>query len=282
MNGLFKNLNESTHNQGIFVRDTKGRHLHITTEDLRKFNSGKDVYATDEDGEEYEVNKKFVDVVESEVNEGRQQIKRKYGDYSAIRVNEKTPVRNKVIEFVGKRFVTEEELITFLTQLTEERGKDLNKKQWFDRNEKYFESFTNRGQKVMTLSKYGKRILDGIVNPSKNKQMVTESIGLFKSELFESLNESTKFQGKDILPNWLSSRDFGSLVKSTRDLEPGKFYIILDPGMNEWQGEMIYQGKTGNKYIFNPTSQFEEPDTMEFTEKELMDVIKSKEIYEQL
>ena len=65
------------------------------------------------------------------VNESRAQIKRKYGEHSSIRVNEKTPVRNKVIEFVGKRFVTEEEMKTFLTKLTEERGKDMNPKQWF-------------------------------------------------------------------------------------------------------------------------------------------------------
>jgi hypothetical protein len=44
------------------------------------------------------------------LNEGRAQVKRKYAEHGAIRVNEKTPVRNKVIEFVGKRFVTEEEM----------------------------------------------------------------------------------------------------------------------------------------------------------------------------
>jgi hypothetical protein len=72
----------------------------------------------------------------------------------------------------------------FLTKLVEERGKDFNNKKWFGRNEKYFESFENRGQKVWTLSKFGKRVLEMIKNNQKN---LNESIGLFKSEIFESV-----------------------------------------------------------------------------------------------
>jgi hypothetical protein len=106
-------------------------------------------------------------------------------------------------------------------------------------------------------------------------------IHTFESFLNESLNESTKFQGKDILPNWLSSRDFGSLIKSVRDLTLGKSYFILDNGMDNWLGDYAYQGKTGNKYIFNPMD-FGGGDSLEFTEKEITDAIKSKEIYKQI
>lgn len=127
--------------------------------------------------------------MEQNLNEGRTQVKRKYGEHSSIRVNEKTPVRNKVIEFVGKRFVTEEEMKNFLTKLSESRGKELNQKQWFDRNQRFFESFENRGQKVWTLSKYGKRVLE-MISGAAQKQMVTESIGLFKSSIFESFDSS--------------------------------------------------------------------------------------------
>ena len=49
--------------------------------------------------------------MEENLNEGRTQIKRQYGQYSKIKVNEKAPIRNKVIGFVGKRFVTEEEML---------------------------------------------------------------------------------------------------------------------------------------------------------------------------
>jgi hypothetical protein len=47
----------------------------------------------------------------------RVQIKRKYGEYSAHNVNNEAPIRNRVVEFVGKRFVTNEELKSFLTKL---------------------------------------------------------------------------------------------------------------------------------------------------------------------
>ena len=34
------------------------------------------------------------------INEGRSQIKRKYGEHGAIRVNNEAPVRNSILEFV--------------------------------------------------------------------------------------------------------------------------------------------------------------------------------------
>jgi hypothetical protein len=124
---------------------------------------------------------------ESEVNEGRSQIKRKYGEYGAIRVNSEAPVRNSILEFVGKRFVTRTELDSHLTQLTEDRGKAIDQNAWFKRNERYFESFTNRGQEVWTLSKYGKRVLENIIKSKQEKTMIKESIGLFK---FTTVNEA--------------------------------------------------------------------------------------------
>jgi hypothetical protein len=125
----------------------------------------------------------------------RTQIKRKYGEYANIRVNEKAPVRNKVVQFVGKRFVTEEEMKQFLTKLTEERGKDLDANKWFGRNGRYFEKFENRGQKVLTLSKYGKRVLE-MIRKSESKTNLNESsnIGLFKSEIFESVKPEVVYE----------------------------------------------------------------------------------------
>jgi hypothetical protein len=127
---------------------------------------------------------------ESEVNEGRSQIKRKYGEHGAIRVNSEAPVRNSILEFVGKRFVTRAELDAHLTQLSEDRGKAIDQTKWFSRNMRYFESFSNRGSEVWTLSKYGKRVLENIMKARKENQektMIKESIGLFK---FNSVNES--------------------------------------------------------------------------------------------
>jgi hypothetical protein len=138
------------------------------------------------------------------INEARTQIKRKYAAHGSIRVNEKAPIRNKVIQFVGKRFVTEEEMKSFLTQLTEDRGKEFDQRKWFGRNEKYFEAFENRGQKVWTLSKFGKRVLENVIKKSEQKQTINESVGLFKNirlnesrinEAFATLDMGSTFEG---------------------------------------------------------------------------------------
>ena len=109
----------------------------------------------------------------------RVQIKRKYREYSSYQVNKGAPVRNRIVEFVGKRFVTEDELKNFLIRLEEERGNSIDQRKWFSRNQKYFESFQNRGQKVWTLSKFGKRVFEFIVKAGQQKQ-INESVGLFK------------------------------------------------------------------------------------------------------
>lgn len=139
----------------------------------------------------------------------RVQIKRKYGEYSANKVNSVAPIRNRVVEFVGKRFVTNEELKNFLTRLEEDRGNAIDQRKWFGRNSKYFESFQNRGQQVWSLSKYGKRILEQIVksnNQKQNKGMIKESIGLFK---FNSINESLVTEGS----HGMATKLLQSLVK---------------------------------------------------------------------
>lgn len=117
----------------------------------------------------------------------RVQIKRKYSQYGSMSANSSAPVRDRIVEFVGKKYCNEEELQNFLLKLEEDRGTSFNQKQWFDRNQKYFQSFKNEGQQVWTLSKFGKRVLEHILK-NKTKPMVNESkIGLFK---FNTINES--------------------------------------------------------------------------------------------
>jgi hypothetical protein len=124
-----------------------------------------------------------------EINEGKTQIKRKYGEHGAINVYERGPIRNRIIEFVKNKFVTEVELKDFVKSLIEERGVEFNSNQWFARNKKYFESFENRGQQVWTLSKYGKRVYEYIVKKGSQKQ-INESVGLFKFE--SDINEGVR------------------------------------------------------------------------------------------
>jgi hypothetical protein len=129
------------------------------------------------------------------VSEGREQIKRKYGEYGSIRVNETAPIRNEIVRFVGKRFVTEEEMKAFLTKLSEDRGKEFDGRQWFSRNGKYFEKFENRGQHVWTLSKFGKRVLEFLHRvEQKNSINENKTVALFKfdseSEVFEGIRRT--------------------------------------------------------------------------------------------
>ena len=121
---------------------------------------------------------KIEEIYDEEILE-RIQIKRKYKEYSSYQVNKGAPIRNRIVEFVGKRFVTEDELKNFLLRLEEEKGNAIDQRKWFTRNQRYFESFQNRGQKVWTLSKFGKRVLEFIVKTGHQKQ-INESVGLFK------------------------------------------------------------------------------------------------------
>jgi hypothetical protein len=136
---------------------------------------------------------------EIEELEERVQIKRKYGQHDSMAVNSSAPIRDRIVEFVGKKFCNEEELQNFLLKLEEDRGTSFNQKQWFDRNQKYFQSFKNEGQKVWTLSKFGKRILEHILkNKSQKKPMVNESkIGLFK---FNTINKDVISESRIVYP----------------------------------------------------------------------------------
>lgn len=166
----------------------------------------------------------------SDINEGRSQIKRQYGEYAKIRVNEKAPIRNKILDFVGKRFVTEEEMKNQLTKITEEIGKDFDQRKWFKNNQKYFESFENRGQKVWTLSKYGKRVHEFINKPkdtSVNENAEPVRIGLFKTTLFESTSTKiveTEFEVE--VNDWINE---GTLAKKgAKDLDDMNMQDMID------------------------------------------------------
>ena len=190
------------------------------------------------------------------VNEGRSQIKRQYGQYSKIRVNETAPIRNRILNFVGNRFVTEDEMKSQLTKITEEVGKEFDQRTWFKNNKRYFESFENRGQQVWTLSKYGKRVHEFINKPKTNSLMENRQIGLFKSSLFESTEEKE-------LNNAINEGTLAS--KASSDLE------TVDIIMSEFDDkdvETLHQGicdalgeDPGNVYRVDSESAEEDPIT---------------------
>jgi hypothetical protein len=189
----------------------------------------------DADATERDLDKEFTKLGAnaSFVLEGRSQIKRKYGEHGAIRVNSEAPVRNSILEFVGKRFVTRAELDSHLTQLSEDRGKAVDQNAWFKRNERYFESFSNRGSEVWTLSKYGKRVLENIIKSKQEKQekgMIKESIGLFK---FDTINEAIDVK------YWADYNDDTSGQGKKEDAEKSNKFNkdFFNKAMNSWNSE---------------------------------------------
>jgi len=112
----------------------------------------------------------------SELNEGRHQVKRKYGDHGRIRINENgAKVRETIVKFVGKNYVTEEDLHNHLIRLEEDRGGvKVNKAKWFARNQKLFTTFEKKGTTYYSLSKYGMRVLE-LINSKTMKKALNES-----------------------------------------------------------------------------------------------------------
>jgi len=112
----------------------------------------------------------------SELNEGRHQVKRKYGDHGRIRINENgAKVRETIVKFVGKNYVTEEDLHNHLIRLEEDRGGvKVNKAKWFARNQKLFTTFEKKGTTYYSLSKYGMRVLE-LINSKTVKKALNES-----------------------------------------------------------------------------------------------------------
>jgi hypothetical protein len=140
-----------------------------------------------------------------ELNEGRHQVKRKYGDYNRIRINENgANVRDTIIKYVGKNYVTEEDLHNHLIRLEEDRGgAKVNKAKWFKRNQKFFTTFEKKGTTYYSLSKYGQRVFEMInkrdslpaeVNESKYRNIpsLSESIAMDESEINEGKSNIQK------------------------------------------------------------------------------------------
>jgi hypothetical protein len=114
----------------------------------------------------------------------RYQIKRRYGQYEAKHVNANAPVRDSIVKFVSDKSVTEKEIKDFLSMLAEDRGKSINVSAWFKNNNKYFQSTTEGS---LTLSKYGKRVLEYVLEQDKNKKL-NEGKELTDKEISEAFN----------------------------------------------------------------------------------------------
>ena len=160
------------------------------------------------------------------LNEGRHQVKRRYGTHGRIRVNENgAKVRETIIKYIGKNYVTEEDLHNHLIRLEEDRGGvKVNKAKWFARNQKLFSTFEKRGNRYYSLSKYGMRVLE-LMNNKVVKKTLNESNFKNMPSLSEwiSINEANvneaKFNKKSLIK--AMKKDDGMI-----QLGNGQEYII--------------------------------------------------------
>ena len=191
------------------------------SEDTVRVTTAAHIDALDESVEVLQVGDLFSARVEA--LEERRVIKRKYGEHAPIHINDNGPVRNAVIEFVGNRFITEEEMEAFLNKVDEGDGaRKPNYRKWLSRNERYFESVTVKGKKLRVLSKLGKRVFEHILERQKaNEGSLPFAAWQLERDLLESmdeaarLDESMAFPGTYRIMNCLAKRElYERVVKS--------------------------------------------------------------------
>lgn len=160
-----------------------------------------------------------------EISEARKSIKRKYGIHSSTNVNEKAPLRNKIIKYIGNSVMTTEQISNMLIRVSEDLGKAVNQKRWFKSNTKYFKMRKNEsGEPTYELSKLGKRIFDSmtgtktvtnkkLVNESdESKDLVLESFSDFKDGV-ELLEGKKMLSMKKVKPGMVATDYFGEKSK---------------------------------------------------------------------
>ena len=149
------------------------------------------------------------------VNEGRHQVKRKYGAYNRIRINENgASVRDTIIKYIGKNYVTEEDLNNHLIRLEEDRGgTKINKAKWFARNQKFFTTFEKRGNKYISLSKYGQRVLEMINKRDNPMKEVNESKlrNIPSMAEFTAVNEAAK-------PKMMGDKELAEMMEMVKEM----------------------------------------------------------------
>ena len=170
-----------------------------------------------------------------ELNEGRHQVKRKYAQYNRIRVNENgASVRDTIVKYIAKNYVTEEDLYNHLIRLEEDRGGvKVNKAKWFKRNQKFFTTFEKKGTTYYSLSKYGQRVFEMInkrdaipaeVNESGHMNIPSMAEFIAVNEASESIKDEKLNEGivEDIRENLI-----GKPITKIKELY--KKYIGADP-----------------------------------------------------
>lgn len=175
-----------------------------------KWTDGKIIYVLDKDGKDHKVTYDSIESIEEgAVLEGRVQIKRKYGSKAGVRTNKNAPLRNSILMEFGSGVVTEEDLMSILTKVGEDLGKPYNRKKWFRNNERYFSKIKTTEGTSWTLSRYGRKVYDSVLEP--DKRIIMEKLDNSYDEFLENSGNATpgsvNGMGNTALP---SSNEAGS------------------------------------------------------------------------
>lgn len=145
------------------------------------------------------------------LNEKKVQVKRKYKEYPEKIVNFKTPVRNKILEFIAsKGKVSKEEITEFIQKFNEENER-TTKISWLRKNKNFVKKITEKDGTVnYTLTKFGQKLVN-------------------KLELFENFSP----EDKQIIVNYLT-RNADAIIPKEETLKIAKILNIdLDKKQQE-------------------------------------------------
>ena len=177
------------------------------------------------------------------------------------------------------------ELIQFSKDLIKQRKKTVDKRR---KNSDEDIKAIKRVEKQMV--KQRQQIGKDLIEEMKKAKLSTEALdylawnvpyvktALRMNRLGESVNEVSRWKGKEIFPNWVKPSDIQGFVKSIRDLVDGRDYVIYEPGMDSWQAEYEYVGRDQGDYVFRSSSQFSTSPDERFSGKELAGMIKDLEL----
>jgi hypothetical protein len=259
-------------------------------------------------------------LLETKVNEGKIIYKREYTqNHPARTANEKAAIRNAILDAIQDGVLTEDEISKVVKEtgahsrwmsrnshyfkMTEsgirlssyglkvwERVKNtgaINKGRAFvaalkEAREKGLKTFEFNGKtfKVSASKVNEGRAFVAALKEAREKGSKTFEFNGKTFKVSAANVSEAKYEGID-LNDSLALSDFGDVVDSINDLEPGAAYILWEPGMNEWIGDFAYRGHTGGMHLFQSMLYGNGDMTMEFNKADLKELIEEGKVIEQ-
>ena len=159
------------------------------------------------------------------------------------------------------------------------RQTDLKWKLYSVIDDMYKEVKASKLQEVLSPEVLVKTIHESLA--TSLKELITEiNYELTESAKSKKMNEQEQFDGKPLSGN-LSPDMFGHQLDHISQLDIGQEYILHEPGMDEWNGNLEYKGEEYGVHKFVSTLQFDNS-YMELYNNELEAEINNGLVFEQI